>query len=150
VLYGGQDDGNFALGDLWSMGGDKTWDRHDEPEAAWRRLYGVTEAGDIAYIFGGAGEDDAELADLWQVDRETLEFTQLRVEGRHPSARSASTLITDAERGRLVLFGGVAPQGARSDVWELVETAEPATDPAADEALEEAATPEPVEDTADA
>ena len=149
VLYGGQDDGNFALGDLWSMGEDQTWDRHDEPAAKWRRLYGVTEAGDVAYISGGAGEDNAELADLWQVDRETLEFTRLRVEGNHPSARFASTLITDAERGRLLLFGGEAANGARSDVWELVETAEAASEPAQVEPSPETVTPEPAEDQSD-
>jgi hypothetical protein len=132
------------------MGKDRTWDRHDEPPAKWRRLYGVTEAGDVAYIFGGAGEDNAELADLWQVDRETLEFTRLRVEGNHPSARFASALITDAERGRLLLFGGEAANGARSDVWELVETGEPAGDPAADGQAGDAVTPVPVEDSPEA
>ncbi len=146
VLYGGQDDGNFALGDLWSMGKDRTWSQHDDPQAKWRRLYGVTEAGAYAYVFGGAGEDNAELADLWRVDRETLDFTRQRVEGNHPAARFASTLITDAERGRLVLFGGQAANGAKSDVWELVETAQPATEAAETEAADEGVTPEPVED----
>lgn len=125
VLYGGQDDGNFALGDLWSMGSGRTWDRHDDPQAKWRRLYGVTEAGAHAYIFGGAGEDNGNLADLWQVDRETLEFERVRTAGNHPAARFAGTLITDAARGRLLLFGGQADSGAKADVWELVETAEP-------------------------
>jgi hypothetical protein len=145
VLYGGQDDGNFALGDLWSMGRDRTWDRHDDPQAKWRRLYGVTEAGAYAYVFGGAGEDNAQLADVWRVERETLGFTRLRVEGNHPAARYAGTLITDAERGRLLLFGGQSANGAKSDVWELVETAEPAVE--ADEAavVEEAITPAPTE-----
>ena len=45
VLYGGQDDGNFALGDLWAMGKERDWERLDDPQAKWRRLYGVTEAG---------------------------------------------------------------------------------------------------------
>lgn len=125
VLYGGQDDGSFALGDLWSMGKSRTWDRQADPQAKWRRLYGVTEAGDYAYIFGGAGEDNSNLADLWQVDRDTLEFKRVRTDGNHPSGRFAGTLITDTERGRLLLFGGEADNGARSDVWELVETAEP-------------------------
>jgi hypothetical protein len=141
VLYGGQDDGNFALGDLWSMGKDRTWDRHDDPQANWRRLYGVTEAGTYAYVFSGAGEDNAQLADVWRVDRETLEFSRLRPEGNHPAARYAGTLITDAERGRLLLFGGQAAKGAKSDVWELVETAVPAVEADAAEAVEEAATP---------
>lgn len=128
VLYGGQDDGSFALGDLWSMDKSRTWDQQADPQAKWRRLYGVTEAGDFAYIFGGAGEDDSNLADLWQVDRDTLEFERVRTDGNHPAGRFAGTLITDTERGRLLLFGGEADNGAKSDVWELVETAEPQVD----------------------
>ncbi len=147
VLYGGQDDGNFALGDLWSTGKTKTWAKHDEPRADWRRLYGVTEAGADAYIFGGAGEDNAKLSDLWRVDRETLAFERVRVDGNHPAARSAGTLITDVERGRMLLFGGEAANGAKSDVWELVDTAAATDDPAPVET--EVATAEPVEDPSD-
>ena len=106
VLYGGQDDGNFALGDLWAMSTRPQLGAAGGPPAQPRRLYGVTEAGDYAYVFGGAGEDNAAFADLWRVDRETLEFERVRVEGNHPAARFAGTLITDSERGRLLLFGG--------------------------------------------
>lgn len=128
VLYGGQDDGNFALGDLWTMGASRTWDQHDDPQADRRRLYGVTEAGDHAYVFGGAGQDDAPLADLWRVDRRTLAFERVPTDGNHPAARSAGTLITDAKRGRLLLFGGEAGAGVKSDVWELIETVDPGTE----------------------
>jgi hypothetical protein len=149
VLYGGQDDGNFALGDLWSLGQDRSWDRHQDPPAKWRRLYGVTEAGASVYLFGGAGEDQANLADLWRVDRETLEFELVRIDGNHPAARLAGTLVTDLERGRLLLFGGQADAGAKSDVWELVETAVPEAEPASAEPDAESATPEPLEDPSD-
>jgi hypothetical protein len=57
-------------------------------------------AGDSAWIFGGASRDDRQLGDLWRVDRETLAFERVRVTGPAPSARSASTLITDVVRGR--------------------------------------------------
>lgn len=149
VLYGGQDDGSFALGDVWSIDEDRSWDRHEDPPAKWRRLYGVTEAGASVYIFGGAGEDDANLADLWRVDRETLEFEQVRVDGNHPAARFAGTLVTDLERGRLLLFGGQADAGAKSDVWELVETAVPETDPAATEPAAWSAPPDPLDNASD-
>jgi hypothetical protein len=122
VLYGGQDDGAFALGDLWSMGRDRTWTRHDDPAPAARRLYAVTEAGDHAYVFGGAGQDNGALADLWRVDRESLQFERVRPAGNGPGARYAGTLITDHERGRLLLFGGQG-SSAMSDVWELVDGA---------------------------
>jgi hypothetical protein len=122
VLYGGQDDGAFALDDLWSMGRDRTWTRHDDPAPAARRLYAVTEAADHAYVFGGAGQDNGALADLWRVDRESLRFERVRPAGNGPSARYAGTLITDHERGRLLLFGGQG-SSAMSDVWELVDGA---------------------------
>ena len=131
VLYGGQDDGAFALGDLWTMGRDREWRHHDDPRPKPRRLYGVTEAGDYAYVFGGAGEDDQPLADLWRVDRRTLEFERVRVGGGHPAARYAGTLITDTQRGRLLLFGGQGAN-AKADVWELVDRAPAANEPMAE------------------
>jgi hypothetical protein len=122
VLYGGQDDDDRALRDLWVKSDRGSWRRRPGPGAPARRLYAVTLAGDSAWIFGGAGEDDRRLDDLWHVDRETLLFQHVRVTGDAPSSRSASTLITDAIRGRLLLFGGqgVAP---RSDLWQLTEKA---------------------------
>ncbi len=132
VLYGGQDDGAFALGDLWVMDQQRAWSRLDDPRPRARRLYAVTEAGPDAFIFGGASEDDVALDDLWRVDRESLEFERVNVDGG-PPARSAGTLITDRVRGRLLLFGG---QGnvAKADVWELVDasvaSAQPSPEPA--------------------
>jgi hypothetical protein len=150
VLYGGQDDGAFALGDLWVMGRDRAWDRLGDPRPKPRRLYAVTEAGDYAYIFGGAGEDNSNFDDLWRVDRETLAFERVRVEGAAPGPRFAGTLITDAKRGRLLLFGGQGAS-ARADLWELIDTAEPADETAApdDGTQLEPADPEAAPDAAD-
>jgi hypothetical protein len=80
----------------------------------------VSEAGSNAWIFGGAGEDGAVFDDLWRVDRETLEFERVAVVGDSPSARYAATLIADAARGRLLLFGGRG-KAARGDLWTLTE-----------------------------
>ena len=85
VLYGGQDDGAFALGDLWVMGRERTWQRQPDPGPKPRRLYAVTEAGAYAYVFGGAGEDNRAFDDLWRVDRETLEFERVKVDGPAPA-----------------------------------------------------------------
>lgn len=152
VLYGGQDDGAFALGDLWLMDQDRTWDRLADPSPAARRLYGVTEAGDVAYLFGGAGEDNTIFDDLWRVDRQTLEFERVRVEGKRPGARYAGTLITDTRRDRILLFGGQASK-ARSDLWELVDLVEPEIEDGEEEAEtgadEATATDPPVEDVPD-
>lgn len=128
VLYGGQDDGAFALADLWVMGQERGWRRLDDPLLAARRLYAVTEAGAHAYIFGGVGEDGRALDDLWRVDRGTLRFEPVAIEGRLPPARYAGTLIADTQGDRLLLFGG---QGdvAKADVWELVDAGPPAEQP---------------------
>lgn len=161
VLYAGQDDGAFALGDLWVMSRDRTWQRLDDPKPKPRRLYAVTEAGDFAYIFGGAGNDNVPLKDLWRVDRQTLEFERVGVDGNHPTARFAGTLITDHQRGRLLLFGGEGNK-ARNDLWELidrsaltdgpVEAAEAEADQAPDDGAETTSetTPQPDGDAADA
>ena len=149
VLYGGQDDSAGALGDLWTVRGDGTWRRVADPAPPPRRLYAVTEAGADAWVFGGADEDDDPLADLWRVDRETLTFERVEVRGAGPSARYAGTLVTDAERGRLLLFGGQGTR-ARDDVWQLIDLAgaradDPARQPAASPAVASPPSPEPTE-----
>jgi hypothetical protein len=68
----------------------------------------------------------------------------VRTDGNHPAGRFAGTLITDTERGRLLLFGGEADNGAKSDVWALVETVEPQPETA--EPQPETAEPQPEAD----
>ncbi len=118
VLYGGQDNTSAALADLWVTRPDGTWERQTDPRSGARRLYAVTEAGPEAWVFGGVGADNDPLGDLWRIDRETLKFEPETVTGATPSARYGATLITDAARGRLLLFGGQG-QRARADLWQL-------------------------------
>ena len=131
----------------WSVltpDGRKPWERclHEcfTNAAGELVLYGGQDDGAFAYIFGGAGEDDAALDDLWRVDRETLEFKRVRVDGRAPVGRFAGTLITDPLRGRLLLFGGQAAV-AKADVWELVDIAEPPAEPSAEPLIAASAEP---------
>ena len=139
VLYGGQNDDESALGDLWATRPNDNWKRGPEPRPRARRLYAVTEAGPNAFIFGGAGANDDVLDDLLRVDRETLEMMRVRTTGPSPSGRSAGTLITDAKRGRLLLFAGKA-KVAKADLWQLTER------PAAEgPGSDDAAAPSPLE-----
>jgi N-acetylneuraminic acid mutarotase len=117
VLYGGQDDGSRALGDLWRFGGER-WTRLDDPSPAARRLHASTVAGSDAWIFGGAGRDDTVLGDLWRVDRGSLAFARVRPEGMAPPPRSAAVMIADPLRSRILLFGG-RDRRAFDDLWEL-------------------------------
>lgn len=148
VLYGGQDNSQRALGDLWVTRDDGSWQKLKKPDLAARRLYAVTEAGDYAYVFGGAGKDDRAFDDLWRVDRESLKSRRVRVDGSTPSARYAGTLITDPSRGRLLLFGGQGGS-AKDDVWELVDVASatleeaPNASPSAESQVGEGASPSP-------
>jgi hypothetical protein len=118
VLFGGQDDDDLALGDLWATRADRAWRRLPDPPLPARRLYAVTEAGDDAWIFGGVGRAGMFLDDLWRIDRDTLGFERTRVAGPSPSGRYGATLVHDAARGRLLLFGGRARE-ARADLWQL-------------------------------
>jgi hypothetical protein len=146
VLYGGQDNGHVALGDLWMMRPDGSWRRLDDPALPARRLYALAVAGSEAWIFGGAGRAGPALDDLWRVDRETLRFERVRTAGPVPVARYAATMISDPARGRLLLFGGMARE-ARSDVWALTdaaaETLAPSPATASDPALTPAASTPP-------
>ncbi|CAN5602582.1 hypothetical protein BH24CHL9_BH24CHL9_06940 [soil metagenome] len=121
VLYGGQDNQNASLGDLWSTRPD-AWTRAPDPSAAARRLHAVTEAGPDAWVFGGAGRDGSALDDLWRVDRATLQFERVRPAGGSPPARWAGTLVTDTTRGRLLLLGGMG-RNALGDMWQLTDSA---------------------------
>jgi Galactose oxidase, central domain len=122
VLFGGQDDEHVALGDLWRMRADGSWRRMPDPPLRARRLYALTQAGGEAWIFGGVGRDNDPMADLWRIDRDTLSFTRVDIEGATPGGRFGGTLITDAARGRLLLFGGMARE-ALADLWQLTDRA---------------------------
>jgi hypothetical protein len=118
VLYGGQDNGSRALGDLWRLD-DARWSRLADPRPAARRLYALAEAGPEAWLFGGASRDDQVLEDLWLIDRASLAFERVRPGGPTPAARSAAVMVADPVRRRLLLFGGESRSGALDDLWQL-------------------------------
>jgi len=67
------------------------------------------------YVFGGdsgAGRTN----DLWAYSFEQAAWIELNPTGAQPAARSGHTLVLDATRRRLVVFGGQA-SGFFNDVW---------------------------------
>ncbi|MFN7937216.1 MAG: kelch repeat-containing protein [Bryobacteraceae bacterium] len=66
------------------------------------------------YMFGG--RDTRPANDLWAYSIEEGRWTQLRASGGPPAARFGHTLLLDAQRRRLLLFGGQA-SGFFSDTW---------------------------------
>ncbi|HET7678124.1 MAG TPA: kelch repeat-containing protein [Candidatus Limnocylindrales bacterium] len=116
LLYGGQTDGVASLGDLWALPPDGTWQEIAAGPPP-RRLYGLATVGARAWLFGGGGREGL-LGDLWTLDLASLGWRQETAAGA-PPARSGSTLVHDAARGRLLLFGGLTADGASADTWAL-------------------------------
>jgi len=65
-------------------------------------------------MFGG--RDSRPQNDLWSYSIDAGQWTQLRPSGTLPAARFGHTLLFDAERHRLLVFGGQA-SGFFSDIW---------------------------------
>lgn len=67
------------------------------------------------YLFGG--QDESNRNDLWAYALDSRSWTQLNPQGAIPAARFGHTLVFDAERRRLIVFGGQAATGFLSDTW---------------------------------
>jgi len=70
----------------------------------------------VAVLFGGRGEA-GRLGDIWEWDG-TAWADRTPRSVLIPAARAGATLIYDAARARVVLFGGIGELGALSDTWE--------------------------------
>jgi hypothetical protein len=118
LVYAGQTTGVPAIGDLWALETGR-WTQGPAPEPAPRQLYGLAQAGDAAWVFGGGDVERQPLGDLWRLDLGELGWSRLEPEGEAPSGRIGSTLVADAERTRLLLFGGHAGSGGLNDLWAV-------------------------------
>jgi N-acetylneuraminic acid mutarotase len=125
ALYGGQTNGDPALGDLWALlplasGEGRTgWESLGNPLPVDRNLVAATAVGDEVVIFGGRDGDGRALADLHVVRADDLSFEVLATIGSGLPARWAATLIHDATRGRTLLFGGTDGSTASAETWGL-------------------------------
>ncbi len=121
VLFGGQGRDHFPSDDTWE------WDGYDWVERRPPQSPAAREAAALAYdagrrrvvLFGGrttepgaCGEDGSSCSDTWEWDGATW---ALREPEHAPEARYGSSLTYDAARQRLVLFGGLATEGACED-----------------------------------
>ena len=123
ALYAGQTTGVPALGDLWQLTpgpriGTNAWSEVT-PGPRWpadRQLYASTRWGAATVVFGGGSLSGGFLDDTWLIGDNGR---AMRVGGGGPAARSGAELITDPQRGRLLLFGGRNADDAMRDTWEL-------------------------------
>ena len=125
ALYGGQTTGVAALGDLWfltpGVGGERnTWAEAPVQDPVARQLPAVARIGAATIVIGGGSAEREPLADAWVIPDGSQAFEQVQLGADDaPAPRSGATLIHDAARGRLLLFGGIGDGAELEDLWAL-------------------------------
>jgi hypothetical protein len=121
ALYAGQTTGTTALDDRWALR-EGTWTRVEDNLPPARNLYARARLEGATIVFGGQAIDASYLGDLWLFADGSAEVTPIEPvgDGPRPVGRAGAELVVDAERGRALLFGGRAADGALDDVWALV------------------------------
>jgi hypothetical protein len=119
VLFGGGGEGRSVRSDTWEYDGT-AWKKiaiEGPPgRQAASMVFDATRG--VTVLFGGMsagspGQRPPSLGDTWEYDG--TRWT--RREGAGPSPRSAAGMAFDAKRGRVILFGGMGPDGFLSDTW---------------------------------
>jgi hypothetical protein len=118
ALYAGQTTGVTALGDLWLLA-DGDWSAVQGDLPPDRNLFAHARLRDATLVFGGQAVDNSYLADIYEFGDDEPVPQRLRPEGPAPQARSGATMIFDAARDRVLLFGGRDAAGALNDLWAL-------------------------------
>ncbi|MDQ3406816.1 MAG: hypothetical protein M3472_01465 [Chloroflexota bacterium] len=120
LLYGGQTDGEPALGDLWSLDPTSTaWTRQDRPQPEARQLYALATVGPTAFVFGGADAERRPLDSLFLLDLDAGRWSEAQPADESPHGRSGATLVADPSRDRLLLYGGAGTDEPLDDLWQL-------------------------------
>ena len=107
-----------ALGDRWVLS-DAGWTRLDGAAPPDRNLYARARVPGATLVVGGQAIDGSFLSDAWLLADGSADAREVQVSGPTPPGRAGAELIADAERGRLLLFGGRNGDGAFADIWEL-------------------------------
>lgn len=121
VLFGGGDSG-ATYGDTWEWDGTKwTWvaDTGPSPRRLHAMAYNSAQGyvlvfGGVKVAFGGSADQTSE---TWKWDGEN--WSLLTTKG--PSPRIYSSMVYDAARDRVVLYGGTQGPGSQEfrDTWEF-------------------------------
>jgi N-acetylneuraminic acid mutarotase len=129
VIFGGNasDSGTafVPLDDTWALDlATGHWSEVRADTAPPPRLFHAAATdGARLYVYGGGGEDalfGSFFQDLWALDVASGTWTELDDgHGKAPLGRINAHLVHDADRGRLLLFGGHddGQLGNRNDVW---------------------------------
>lgn len=115
VLFGTPEDTSTFLDDMWTWNGN-SWNRVEvpTPPARAEAAMAYDRSRKRLVLFGGYRTEKGErirLDDTWEWDGRS--WTQMDADG--PSARNGAAMAYDADRRRIVLFGG---SGDAGDTWE--------------------------------
>lgn len=109
---------NGSSSRVWEWNGTR-WRDVDAPGPSPRSRHALAYDGRSGRVVLVGGRDDASrdmLGDAWAWDG--ARWTQLAAGAGAPEARASAALVSDADSGRLLLFGGVVPQrGMVADLW---------------------------------
>lgn len=133
MIHGGQSNPDPYRADTWLFNlNSESWTQAatggvegvDKPDARRNQSLTGYEAENGFLLFGGAGEGNVHLNDVWFFSLDTQAWQELAPTGTKPSARrSQSAAWVPATGGRppgMLLFGGTSPAtGARGDLWLL-------------------------------
>lgn len=117
VLFGGRGNG-ITLDDTWEFDGSDWAEVTTTSQPSKRNNHAIVydAARGQVLLFGGYDTDlGVELDDTWSFDG--TNWTQLSP-AAHPSIRGGALMAYDAERERVVLFGGWVGNGHLGDTWE--------------------------------
>ena len=86
------------------------------PSPRWKHASAIIKAN--VFLFGGCIQNRAYTDNFYQLDMNSLTWTQLRIGHPRPQACSFSSL-TATSNNQLVLHGGQSTQGALNDTWVM-------------------------------
>lgn len=113
LMFGGTRDGNSGQLDTWVWDGE-VWQRLDPPSRPPARAFHAMVYDPVrrnVVLFGGTTDDgDTALDDTWLWDGSTWRAVEA---APRPPARCRHALAFDADRGKIVLYGGYL-----RDTWE--------------------------------
>ncbi len=120
VLVGGwpySDPDAYALTWAWD-GWARAWSQVPAAvEPSWRRWSGLAYDPLLARVILFGGDDGDELQDTWELDPALGIWTEVPSTSPAPMARNEPSLVFDAAREQVVLFGGSAVQSYPEDMF---------------------------------
>jgi hypothetical protein len=126
VMFGGTT-ASGANGETWTWDGVQWGDACTSttclaapPQARQDHAMAFDAKRGVVVMYGGTDSTGKPLGDTWEWDGESWSerCTTMPCNVSMPPARSGHTLAYDAQRGRIVLFGGTGGTLALDDLWE--------------------------------